>query len=120
MRELRNAIERGAVLCAGDAILPEHLPPGLLAPPASGSPSPSPSPSSASTEAAARPAAPVAGGGENLQGEIRSLERQRIVEALSRCGGNQSKAAELLGISRRTLVSRLSEFDLPRPRKPSA
>ena len=44
-------------------------------------------------------------------------ERQRIIEALERCGGNQSKAAELLGMSRRTFVSRMSEFDLPRPRK---
>ena len=28
--------------------------------------------------------------------------------------------AEMLGISRRTLVSRLSEFDPPRPRRPTA
>jgi DNA-binding NtrC family response regulator len=97
VRELRNAIERAAVLCPGDAILPEHLPPGLLKPRAN---------------AAAAP------GGERLPSEIKSLERQRIIEALERCGGNQSKAAELLGISRRTLVSRMSEFDLPRPRKP--
>ncbi|HXU06453.1 MAG TPA: sigma 54-interacting transcriptional regulator [Polyangia bacterium] len=111
VRELRNAIERAAVLCAGDTILPEHLPPGVLKPPASAASPP--------TAAVAPPAAtPRAPSGENLQGEIKSLERQRIVEALERCGGNQSKAADLLGISRRTLVSRMSEFDLPRPRKP--
>jgi DNA-binding NtrC family response regulator len=103
VRELRNVIGRAAVLCAGDTILPEHLPPSLLRP---------------------RPASPpaVADGprgaaGESLQGEIKSLERARIVEALDRCGGNQSRAADLLGISRRTLVSRLAEFGLPRPRK---
>jgi DNA-binding NtrC family response regulator len=50
-------------------------------------------------------------------GEIKSLERARIVEALERCGGNQGHAAEILGISRRTLISRLEEFNLPRPRK---
>jgi DNA-binding NtrC family response regulator len=47
------------------------------------------------------------------------LERQRIIEALEKCAGNQTAAAELLGISRRTLVSRLSDYDLPRPRKRS-
>jgi DNA-binding NtrC family response regulator len=47
------------------------------------------------------------------------LERRRIVEALEKCGGNQTAAAELLGMSRRTLVSRLSTYDLPRPRKRS-
>jgi two-component system response regulator AtoC len=113
VRELRNAIERAAVLCAGDTILPEHLPPALLKPAASAAP---PAIAAVTAAPAAAPPANAAG----LQGEIKSLERQRIVEALERCGGNQSKAAELLGISRRTLVSRMSEFDLPRPRKSNA
>ena len=101
-------IGRAAVLCAGDVILTEHLPPSLLA---------SRPPPAAAAPALARPAA-APGAGDDLQGEIKSLERTRIVEALERCAGNQSKAAEMLGISRRTLVSRLSEFGLPRPRRP--
>jgi two-component system response regulator AtoC len=44
-------------------------------------------------------------------------ERERIAWALDRCAGNQTKAARLLGISRRTLVARLEEYNLPRPRK---
>ncbi len=32
--------------------------------------------------------------------------------------GNQTKAAQVLGVSRRTLVTRLKEYSLPRPRKP--
>jgi two-component system response regulator AtoC len=109
VRELRNAIERAAVLCAGDTILPEHLPPRLLKPRAAASPAPA---------AAAWPAAAATPGRESLPAELKSVERQRIVEALQRCGGNQSKAAELLGIPRRTLVTRMAELALPRPRKP--
>ncbi|HEY3495538.1 MAG TPA: sigma 54-interacting transcriptional regulator [Polyangiaceae bacterium] len=44
-------------------------------------------------------------------------ERARIVNALERCGGNQTHAARLLGMSRRTLISRIERFGLPRPRK---
>jgi len=52
-----------------------------------------------------------------LEGQMRGLERKRIVDALERSGGNQTRAAEALGISRRTLLNRLDEFGLPRPRK---
>lgn len=57
---------------------------------------------------------------EEMRATMDALERQRIVDALEKCGGNQTRAAELLGISRRTLVARLGEYGLPRPRKPSA
>jgi DNA-binding NtrC family response regulator len=52
-----------------------------------------------------------------LRRELQVHERESIRAALERSGGNQTKAARLLGISRRTLVSRLSEYGLPRPRK---
>jgi two-component system response regulator AtoC len=55
--------------------------------------------------------------GETLKGAVSDLERERIIEALRTCGGNQTKAAEMLGISRRTLLNRLDQFHLPRPRK---
>jgi transcriptional regulator with GAF, ATPase, and Fis domain len=44
-------------------------------------------------------------------------ERQRIAQALEAGHGNQSRAAEILGVSRRTLINRLDEYGLPRPRK---
>ncbi len=48
---------------------------------------------------------------------VREVERERIRQALLESGGNQRRAAEILGLSRRTLVNRLNEFNLPRPRK---
>ena len=48
---------------------------------------------------------------------VASDERERIIRALERCGGNQTHAARQLGMSRRTLISRIERYDLPRPRK---
>ena len=44
-------------------------------------------------------------------------DRERIIDALDACGGNQTRAAKFLGISRRTLINRLDEYNLPRPKK---
>jgi two-component system response regulator AtoC len=46
-----------------------------------------------------------------------SAERARVIAALEQCGGNQTRAARLLGISRSALVHRLDRFRLPRPKK---
>ena len=104
IRELRNVLERALLLCDGAFIELEHLPAKLLA----------------HAAASSDPLAPLSAAGdprEQLLSELERLERQRITQALADCGGNQGKAAELLGISRRTLVTRLAEFALPRPRK---
>ncbi|MBK9262205.1 MAG: sigma 54-interacting transcriptional regulator [Polyangiaceae bacterium] len=53
----------------------------------------------------------------NLREELGSLERQRMIDALEKCAGNQTAAAALLGIPRRTFVSKLSAYNIPRPRK---
>jgi DNA-binding NtrC family response regulator len=108
VRELKNVMERAVVLCAGDELLLEHLPAKLV--------------SGVRVQAnVTSPAqqARVADAMEALRHQMRSVERNRIIEALEQCGGNQTLAAERLGISRRTLVSRLSEYDIPRPRKRS-
>ena len=129
VRELKNAMERAALLCTGNLILPEHLPDKVRA--ARGDdPAPVPAsvpvPSSGNDRPSGFPdrATPTPDGGSSLdealartQGELKDLERERIRQALEQCAGNQRRAAEMLGISRRTLVNRLNELELPRPRK---
>jgi DNA-binding NtrC family response regulator len=46
-------------------------------------------------------------------------ERERMIDALKRTGGNQTTAAAVLGMSRRTFIRRLEELDVPRPRATS-
>ncbi len=132
VRELRNVTERAALLADGATIEQEHilLEPDPLLPvdsvpadyvdelesptgvfnqlptaPALGVPSPAPLPR----------ALPV--GDAPLSGDARELEKQRVMRALDACGGNQTRAAEILQVSRRTLINRMIEFGLPRPRK---
>jgi two-component system response regulator AtoC len=52
-----------------------------------------------------------------LPQEIDRLEREKIVQALATADGNQTRAASILGISRRALINRLDAYALPRPRK---
>jgi pSer/pThr/pTyr-binding forkhead associated (FHA) protein len=54
----------------------------------------------------------------SLGDELRALERARILDALGRCGGNQTRAARELGIARGTLIARLAAYGVARPRKP--
>jgi len=106
VRELKNAIERAAVLCSGAVLQPEHLPAKILAGNSGRSSSVPPTHESNREDILAR-----------ARSELQGIERQRILDALEQSGGNQTRAAEVLGISRRTLVYRLSELGVPRPRK---
>jgi DNA-binding NtrC family response regulator len=108
VRELRNAVERAAVMCTESTILPEHLPPSLVAAVRT-STSPAPARTPAAGSSADGPDQPA-----NLHTELKALERTKILEALARCGGNQSEAARQLGMPRRTLVSRLAELGVKR------
>jgi DNA-binding NtrC family response regulator len=103
IRELRNVIERALLLSSGGAIGMNDLPLDKMrrdCRPALASPPPSPP-----------PAAPDPGARSMVD-----IERQAILDALVRCAGNQTRAAELLGIPRRTFCKKLSEYNIPRPR----
>ena len=60
-----------------------------------------------------RPPAPAHPGG---WGEV-DEEKARIIEALNACAGNQTAAARMLGIARRTLINKLELYGISGPRK---
>jgi two-component system, NtrC family, response regulator AtoC len=124
VRELRNLIER-AVLLYDSAVIERHhlseerlgrtlpathldLPMNALMPSR-----PPPSPEVGRESSPPPPSRPYVPPGGTLD------ERERIVRALEDCAGNQTKAAQILGIARRTFVTRVESYRLPRPKKPS-
>jgi len=116
VRELRNVIERAAFLHRGGRLLPEHLaldtepdrPQGADELPAG---------AHKDQEKGTPPRVLEISRAVSLTPTMDD-DRQRMLAALASCGGNQTRAAKLLGFSRRTLVNRLREYDLPRPKKP--
>ncbi|MFM2415596.1 MAG: hypothetical protein RL385_319 [Pseudomonadota bacterium] len=95
VRELKNALERAFVLVdADELILPHHLPAQVLA-----------------AEPALPPSAPSDSPGE-VRMELKEYERARIKAALDAHEGSVAKAAEALGLPRRTLAYRMSKLGI--------
>ena len=115
VRELRAVIDRAVLLTSGRTIGVRHLAfaPRPPAPAPAPSPAAAPSPPLAATPTPPPPAA--ADDGLGLTAEQR-LDRARIVAALERHAGNQTRAARELGIARTTLVQRIALYRIPRPR----
>lgn len=92
VRELRNAMERAMIVCPGEVIRAEHLPAPLGLGPA---------------------AAPAAEGGVPLPlgTSLEAAERQLILRTLAHTGNNKTRAAEILGISLKTLHNKLNKYN---------
>ena len=43
---------------------------------------------------------------------VRFVERRKIADALSQHGGNKTRAAEALGVSYKTLLTKIKDYDL--------
>jgi DNA-binding NtrC family response regulator len=88
VRELENVIQRALTLCQHDVILPEDLPQHMV----------------------------HEGKGDLLEEALREkytvdqLEKEYIKKVLIEAGGNKSKAAEILGLDRKTLYRKLQEI----------
>jgi len=90
VRELESVVERALLLADGDVIVPEDLPAAVR-----------------SGAAGRSPLSPdIPDSGIDLDG----LERGLILRALEKASGNVSRAARLLGLSRRTLQYRLEKI----------
>jgi len=91
IRELENVIERAVIMDRGDTVGPEHLPTALL------------------DHDANQPAkAPVLASGRSLK----EVEKEMILKTLEEMGGNRTRTAEVLGISRRTLQLKLKDYGI--------
>ncbi|MCA1809886.1 MAG: sigma-54-dependent transcriptional regulator [Kiritimatiellia bacterium] len=91
VRELRNAVERMVVLTRSNKLGVRDLPPAVRG----------------------NQALPAAGVNAS---SIQEANRRMILAVLEAHGGNRSRAAEQLGISRRTLHRKLNEFGVSGPR----
>jgi len=93
VRQLENALAQAAIAARGRAILPEHF----------------------DADEPADPLIPGPGGPAEfmpLRALLAEVERQAIRRVLSACGGNRTRTAERLGISRRQLFDKIREYDL--------
>jgi two-component system, NtrC family, response regulator AtoC len=110
IRELKNVIERAVLLCSGLEITLSHLPEDR------GEQREAERTEQRSLEPEARRRAQT---GPNPSGLSKSQAQERalIMDALAACAGNQSRAAKMLGMPRRTFVARLDRYQIPRPKK---
>lgn len=87
VRELRSALEFAFVACQEPMIQPDHLPPNLIS---------------------GRGSRPRNSAAENRD----DIRKRRLIEALEASGGNQTRAAEILGVSRVTVWNRMKKYGI--------
>ena len=95
IRELENLIERLTILSPNEMIMLRDLPAGMR-----------------STDQTATLKEDVLSGARPLSEAVDEFERELIVKALQRTGFNQTKAAALLGTSRRILKYRIEKLKI--------
>ena len=88
VRELKSALEYGFVTCNGSIIEPHHLPPDVFL---------------------NHKADPI---NEKISVNRDEIQKNRLVDALKQTGGNQTKAARILGVSRITVWNRMKKYGI--------
>jgi DNA-binding NtrC family response regulator len=98
VREMENLFERLVILARDDAARVEDLPARMRD-------------GGALTAAVVSVAKDLRDGAIDFQGAVQDFERSLIDHALRQVGGNKTRAAELLGLSRTTLLDKLARFN---------
>ncbi|MGB5985203.1 MAG: sigma 54-interacting transcriptional regulator [Desulfobacterales bacterium] len=96
VRELKSAFEYALVACNNALIRPEHLPHAVTG------------------------SKPNAGPAGQRTFNHQEIEKQELLEALENTGGNQSRAAELLGVTRVTVYNRMKRHGISAQRRVQA
>ena len=109
VRELRNAVERAVILCAGDEVTPDHLADLQVSVQSDASPSEPVETEPGPTVEAYGQAVDMS---RSASLDLKHLEREALREALRRADGNKAKAAELLGLTRQALLRRMDTHGL--------
>jgi len=89
VREIKNVIQRAVLVCSDTVLAAEHLPPRLL------------------PEQRSQPTVSF-----EMGTSLSEVEREMIIQALAFTGNNRKHAAEILGISRRSLYNKLDKHDI--------
>jgi two-component system response regulator AtoC len=103
IRELENILERALIYCENGVIRGEDI-----------------DLHEGKNGADNTPAAPAdaAGSGASVAANtsaaitLDNIEKQAILDALARCNGNRTRAAELLGVSRKTILNKIKQYNL--------
>jgi len=100
VRELENAVERAVLLTRSEYIAPKDLPDSIKR--------------SINNFSGKFITLPVNG---KMPEMVEQLEKHMLLSALKKCNGNQSRAANELGISEKSVRDRMKKWDIPTSRK---
>src|SRR5215468_1887571 len=92
VRELRNILERAVIVCEGTVVDPRHLPPNF------------------GTSGVKTPSSDGSGIRLEVGTTVEEAEKMLILRTLAATNNNKTRAAEILGISLKTLHNKLKEY----------